>query len=271
MPWGPEVSATQRRGAQERLGQTLPKDSSALGLTWPARARIPVPFAELVAFTREGRFSEWRDLVPSPLREHAEAVTDELEAEWQRVVEGIAAFRVPAILMAGLPTVDDLARTFERLNTAGVDMGQEELFFSGIKLKWPEAHDLVWEVYSDMETGRFLAPTKIVHLAVRLASTREHGCEHDIIPMDLRAFRNNLESEGGDDLLRGNRLLPGAQGGSGARASARGAARGEERAVVPPRLRGGRSGKPGTIVGLVYLAPMAHPRRLDRSPPRDRP
>ena len=89
LPWGPEVSAAQRRRAQECLGQTLPKDSSALDLTWPARAKVPVPFAELVAFTREGHFTEWRDLVPSPLREHVEMITAEPEAEWQRVLEEV--------------------------------------------------------------------------------------------------------------------------------------------------------------------------------------
>jgi hypothetical protein len=202
LPWGPGASVAQKARARERLEKQLPEGCAALGLTWPATARVPVPFAELVAYVRAGRFSEWPSLVPAALRDQTDQVTPEQAANWQGAIERISAFRVPAILLATLPSVDDLAKTFERLNTAGVDMGQEELFFSGIKLRWPQAHDLVWDVYSDRETGRFLAPTKIVHLAVRLAATTEPGSDRDIVPMDLNTFRTHIEPEGGNALLR---------------------------------------------------------------------
>jgi hypothetical protein len=204
LPWGPKVSSAQKTRALQRLGYPLlPTGSEALGLTWPANAKVPVPFAELLALVKQDRFSDWRDLVPLPLRDQVGIVTPEQETKWRIVLEGISDYRVPAIQMPELPTVEDLGETFRRLNTAGVDMGQEELFFSGIKLRWPEAHDLVWEVYNDRETGRFLAPTKIVHLAVRLAATREPGSDRDILPMDLKAFHNHLESEEGGELLKG--------------------------------------------------------------------
>ncbi len=203
LPWGPEVTVAQRKAALALLAvEGLPKGSEALGLTWPARARVPVPFAELLELTRAGRFDRWRELVPKPLRDRIGDVTARAEEEWYEALSGTRTYRVPAILMGDMPRAEDLGRTFKRLNTAGVDMTQEELFFSGIKLLWPEAHDLVWNIYSDERTGRFLSPTKIVHAAVRLSETADEKSGGDVPKMNLKVFRSRVEEGDKAEFIR---------------------------------------------------------------------
>ena len=69
----------------------------------------------------------------------------------------------PRVLAKDLKA-QDLGEVFQRLNTQGYEMSGEDLFFSALKIRWPKAHDLVWAVYGDEHTGRFLPPTKILPL-----------------------------------------------------------------------------------------------------------
>ena len=215
LPWGGEVTSPQKAKAIQALaGRVVPPGSAALEMTWPATAFLPVPFAELMVLVGQGRFADWPGLVPSALRTRADSMPAESEAIWRAVLTRALSYQIPAILMAALPSAEDLGETFKRLNTAGVNMTQEDLFFSGIKLKWPRAHDLVWDVYSDKETGRFLSSTKIVHLAARLASTRAPGSVDDVATLDLEAFRSHVEEGNGRDFLDGLAVYLEPRGGS---------------------------------------------------------
>ena len=68
------------------------------------------------------------------------------------ILKTISSYKIPTYLINKLDSVNDLGIAFQRINKQGIPMSNAELFFSGIKLVWPEAHDLVWEIYGD-DTG----------------------------------------------------------------------------------------------------------------------
>jgi len=69
---------------------------------------------------------------------------------------------------------EELGEAFNRINRLGVQLTNAELFFSALKLLWPDAHDLVWSIYDDPKSGKLLSPPDIVHTAVRLATARKN-------------------------------------------------------------------------------------------------
>ena len=104
-------------------------------------------------------------------------------------------YRIPVYLMEN-PGMDDLGVIFERLNKQGVPMSEEDRFFSALKMVWPQAHDLVWEIHSDPETGRTLSPTKIVHLAVRLAAAEDNSDELSLSAATFKRFIRRQDQPG---------------------------------------------------------------------------
>ncbi|NOY89780.1 MAG: DUF262 domain-containing protein [Deltaproteobacteria bacterium] len=204
-PWGRNASSAQKRDARAKLDRPGDVDvAESLGHTWPTRARVPVPLAELLAL---GDREHWRTLLPATFHEpDAEAAGVEgLVERSLTAVERLARYRLPALLIDDLETADDLGTAFQRLNREGVRMGNDELFFSGLKLRWPEAHNLVWEVYSDDETGRFLSPTRIVHAATRLTVARAAKKVSDIARLNLDEFRKLTTEDSGVNFIDGMR------------------------------------------------------------------
>lgn len=198
-PWGLGATDARRRKALEDLGEEVTIDGTApsLGRTWPLRAKSPVPLAAYMRRVMAGRADDWQDLLPrSPagvvLVDASRAVAAAQVAEG---LAGIDRCRVPALLLDELGSVDDLGIAFQRLNKQGVEMSGEDLFFSGLKLRWPEAHDLVWEIRGDQRVGRFLSPTSIVHIATRLTTTL-HMKRGDVSRLDVDAFRTLVEGSG---------------------------------------------------------------------------
>ena len=86
---------------------------------------------------------------------------------------------------------EQLGQVFQRLNKQGVSMSDQDLFFSALKMKWPKAHNLVWEIYGDEHAGRVMRPSEIVHLAVRLVS----GAERNVQRLNLAEFEYLTEKE----------------------------------------------------------------------------
>ena len=193
-PWGRAARDHHKRAALERLGASaLPADEGEwLGQSWPADLTAPVPVAELLASVRPSE--AWRALVPKALgsADIPQAQAGHVERVL-RALERLRAYELPAVLLEGVESLDDLGKVFERLNTQGVPMSQEDLFFSGLKLHWPDAHDLVWQVYGDEAVGRILAPTKIVHAATRLATNLKMRPKGDVVRLDVKQFSKLVE------------------------------------------------------------------------------
>jgi len=63
-----------------------------------------------------------------------------------------------------------LTLLFDRTSRNGTELSSEELLFSMIKQKWPEAHDLVFELHESV--GTMMKPTDFIMTAYRLSATK---------------------------------------------------------------------------------------------------
>lgn len=186
-PWGREATSSQIAHAQSYLDKhlltprgDLPQDIPPLLHTWPTRCILPIPLAELLHWLENGRKEEWHSLVPEAKRQ--QPARADLETVFQRLQE-MRQMRLPVYLVRELSTAQ-LGEVFHRLNKQGVAMSDQELFFSALKMKWPKAHNLVWAIYADEETGYVMNASEIVHLAVRLAL----GSEQYVPKLNLAEF-----------------------------------------------------------------------------------
>ncbi len=209
-PWGQGATEAQKREAvalSKAAAVEIDADAPSLALTWPLRAKLPVPFAEFVQLVSEGREGDWASLITRARREpptgagSGPSMADGLVAA---VGDAARSYGVPAVLLGDMdPT--DLGTAFQRLNRQGVEMSHEDLFFSGLKMRWPQAHDLVWQIHADRLVGKFLRPPQIVHMATRL-TTRRMGGESDLPKLSVERFRKLADKkgpEGGEPFLDG--------------------------------------------------------------------
>jgi hypothetical protein len=192
-PWGENATAAMQRDALQAADARIRKNSNTLQITdetlkhtWPVRAELPVPFADLLTWLNGNRSGDWQDLVPKAKR--SGQPRDDLDALFQKV-KAVTSYQIPVFLAEEL-SVEQLGQVFHRLNKQGYEMSNEDLFFSALKMVWPQAHDLVWEIYSDEQTGRFMQPTKIVHAAVRLVAVPGGG---DVVGLDRREFEKFVD------------------------------------------------------------------------------
>ena len=82
-------------------------------------------------------------------------------------------YKIPTILFQnrdGHVSSQELYKLFERININGVTPPQAELFFSVLKLIWPEIGNFVAEISKDSDLGRMLKPTEIILAALRLVN-----------------------------------------------------------------------------------------------------
>jgi len=209
-PWGRGASEAQKRDAAARLdgGKRTRTRDATLGETWPVAAIAPVPLAEYLARVLRGRGEQWSDLLPPCMQ--TGAVEPPFRATVADALHKIGEYSVPAILLETPESVESLGTAFQRLNKQGVEMSGEELFFSGLKIRWPEAHDLVWDIYRDDTVGRFLSPPKIVHAATRLTTRLRFEAPREVIRLDVETFRKLVEfaepgTDGATGFLQGMR------------------------------------------------------------------
>lgn len=201
-PWGQDTTNSQIRKAIQTadFNEFTTENTSAeyqgqalLGRSWPLRAKAPVPVAELLEFLAEGS-DRWQAFiqknVPVSLRENFDAADIDFKTIATEI-RRLGDHRVPVHLIEGLQDIEQLGLAFQRINSLGVPMSQEELFYSGLKMIWPRAHDLVWEIYGDPTTGRFLEPAKMVHNVVRLAVAKSlPNGRSDVAELNLREFKS---------------------------------------------------------------------------------
>lgn len=202
-PWGEGSTVSQRRDAAELCGKSLAEidhDEQSLSYTWPtgpANKVFPVPFHELRTYHGAQRPWEREALVefaPEPLRNFLPEIPVEQLEQVRRALEGLAEREVPVdVIRKPSPwTAEELHLLFQRVNTQGMEMSGDELFFSGIKLHWPESHELVWEIHE--KVGRLLKPTRVVHLATRLSvHDPSELTPKDVPRLNLGAFKRLLD------------------------------------------------------------------------------
>ena len=194
-PWGLETTSDMELKALNILGDERinHKDENLLFKTWPLKAKYPVPFPELIKLENL-EIPYIFELLPNHIKE--EITKSEIEQKYIfDMMNKLNDYKIPVYLIYNIKNLEDLGLAYQRLNKQGVIMTEEDLFYSGLKLLWPEAHNLVWEIYSDDKTGKFLQPTKIVHNAVRLsaASVKPDGRD-DIISLNVKEFRKLIKS-----------------------------------------------------------------------------
>jgi len=175
------------------------KDEELLNKTWPVRASVPVPFISFRKAVDEGTYKNWKALIPKHVPNEFIKKIDDNTVQIEEVADKIRAiknYEIPLYLIERLETIEDLGTAFQRINRQGVPMSDDDLFFSGLKMVWPESHDLVWEIYDDPKTGKFLQPTGIVHNVIRLsaANTTPNG-RNDILDLNLKEFKSLIDPE----------------------------------------------------------------------------
>ncbi len=202
-PWGTRATdAMQREGLKSLNITELAIDDETLGKTWPVRAILPVPLADLLNGVSSSS-DTWSVLVPACKQV---ATKDEHLDELLKQLYKTLDYQIPVFLIEH-PGMEDLGIIFERLNKQGVAMSEEDRFFSALKMEWPQAHDLVWNIYDDPQTGRALSPTRIVHLAVRLAAAEQNTDELALNAVAFRRFIERQDQQGMANLDRIRSLM----------------------------------------------------------------
>jgi hypothetical protein len=194
-PWGMGASVARRREARARIGRgdSIDDTDISLRVTWPVDARVPVDAAALIARMLEGLpgvLPTWNDLLPEHFSEELlESARKDVDGPSgvQEILDGLLRLkcvRVVGMLVENINDIKELGEAFARLNTQGVAISQEELFFSALKIRWPGSSDLVAEIVEDPDAGKLLPATKIVHLATRIVVSETPSRDVDVLTLE---------------------------------------------------------------------------------------
>ncbi len=213
-PWGLNATTNQIRDAMTKIkkeqGEDFfqlyydfdKKDADLLNKTWPLRAAIPIPFNIFKKAVDDGSYNEWESLIPKHIpkefitQDNKDSVKIEKITE---IIKGINDYKIPLYLIKKMDT-EDLGVAFQRINKQGVVMSDDDLFFSGLKMVWPDSHDLVFDVYDDIKTGKFLQPAGIVHNVIRLSAANEKPDKRsDILDLNLKEFKTLIDTNTTND------------------------------------------------------------------------
>jgi len=220
-PFGKGVSPTKLRTALEDIGKKNTQLAYLkMNQTFPYNADAPVPFYEFCELV--DNHQDWEkikkqllDTAQLNLEESTLSIVrnriNEIEINQESINRLIRAIRqvvlgkeeenkykVPAILFQNQGTnmrVGQLGKLFERINVYGEVPTQPELFFSALKLEFPEISNYVADINNDEKVGSLLKPTDIVLAAVRLVRP-------DVVELKLDLFdKKNITKENKEDLL----------------------------------------------------------------------
>jgi len=190
-PFGENITRHQRQLALEKTGKTGVDDSElSLNETYPAKAKMPVPFAEFIQAINNNQ--DWQNikdclleddylgLTPKTLeiikgKFSSSTLRSDIDDLLQRINDVIhnEKYSIPAILFRNREnqiSSKELFKLFERININGVTPPQAELFYSVLKLHWPEIGNYVAEISEDSELQGLLKPTEIILAALRLVN-----------------------------------------------------------------------------------------------------
>ncbi|MBV6492465.1 MAG: hypothetical protein LDLANPLL_00459 [Turneriella sp.] len=193
-PKGAIVKALKSLGLSEDIDRST---SDILDHTWPAKATLPVSLAALLKLFAANDLKNIDSIVPKWLPNSTRSRLPSIDM--QSLVDlctKIMNFKTPVFRINKLDGIEDLGEAFLRINSQGVSMSQEDLFFAGLKMVWPEAHNLVWDIHRDSETGKVLSATKIVHNVARIAVAKTESVDHsDLINLTAASFRTLVKPD----------------------------------------------------------------------------
>ena len=198
-PWGFHADKIQIEKAREKLfaGKGGPRDADfqlSLESTWPADANFPVPLDEFISWCKKPiKLKSLVDLIPKKLFNQCDILKEICRRRfnirlWRiNILFCLTNYFLPLVFMNNQSNFyeKDLGELFARLNKQGMSMSGEDLFFSALKIELPEAHDLVWEAYSNEKIGKMLPPSKLVHIAARIIAKN----------LDLKTQLDSVSSE----------------------------------------------------------------------------
>jgi hypothetical protein len=225
-PWGMQHDPDRKiedddlRKARKQLREVHPEKAEDLDLrhdyglspeyTWPVHSTLPVPFADLVERVRQSGNAcavKWDDLLPKPKLDNLKKHQNGSE---QSILEAISKMLARKVVLLKLDpaadpmlAVQDLKHTdapdametlFERVNSGGTRLEGEEMMFSLLKAKWPDAYTLVQTIVDHGKVGFLLPSTGIVLSAARLARAQltpsgNRGDYDDVAKPKVRQFR----------------------------------------------------------------------------------
>lgn len=225
-PFGEGITKAQKRLALKNIGKEGMDDSEiSLAETFPARAKLPLPFAELVnAIQVIGVDKDWeliKEYLVEDIHIHLSNLTLEFvksklnditpRADLEQLLNSIQEvilnenYLIPAVLFRKRDdrvSSTELGKVFERINVNGVTPPQAELFFSALKLRWPEIGDYVAEINKVPDLEGLLRPTEIIHAALRLVKPEYMALSLDNFERyteNEQGLRNLLAHNGRDD------------------------------------------------------------------------
>jgi len=188
-PFGEGISVGQKQHALEIIDKSGKDDSEiSLNESYPVKAKLPVPFAEFVQAIGDG--NDLQNIRTSLLQDNTLNLSQKtldfmkerftkasLRTDLQDLLTAVREvvldekYKIPAILFQnrdGRVSSMQLYKLFERINISGVTPPQAEMFFSVLKLTWPEIGDYVAEISKNNDLKGLFRPTEIILAVLRL-------------------------------------------------------------------------------------------------------
>jgi len=188
-PFGEDVTVADKRRGFNSLGLSGTDDSEIqLSESYPVKAQVPVPFAEFV--TLVWKLSSWSQIHDCMVTDNQFNVSDDtyeivrgqlngrpIRSDIDFLIQAIREviveekYQIPLILFhkrEGQVSSKHLFKLFERININGVTPPQSEMFYSVLKLQWPEAGNYVADVSRDPVLKDLNKPTDILLMALKL-------------------------------------------------------------------------------------------------------
>jgi len=148
--------------------------------------------------------------IKEKLEDGDDLITPKVEKSIKNFIEGIKSLKKQSIALIEVRQPNDdiknekqnfLTLLFDRISRNGTTLNSEDLLFSMIKQKWPEAHNLVFKLHEAV--GTMMKPTDFIMTAYRLSATkvgREGDSEiTDTAKPTIKDFYKNLPILLGDE------------------------------------------------------------------------
>lgn len=218
-PWGfnndDESSIFSTDDRRKALGEfglqgSIYNEPFSLESTWPYKARCPIPlYCFIVAAEKSNDADSFFKNAMSQFqsssfayKEKAKITEGAVEYVKQTLYPAFSILRdyritcnhLPKALIASETDKETVEQTtlevlFTRLNTGGTRISRDDLNYSAIKSYWPTIKDS-----NDCLAEKYMAPSKLVMLAFRLALTDEY-LQNEISIKQIRSYAKDREKQ----------------------------------------------------------------------------